>query len=166
MFKKALITICLVLLLAYNSFAAGSVAFVSVEKFPNTSTPSVIVLSYLCTSDASDGTLPAKAITVADATLNYYSQGYKMVDARTISHASTPPTTAVAVTLADSDGVQFIGSAIGETLTPSTSASGIGYFLVDRPSSQRTVTKLLTIGAIGSTIGNSKVYTLRIILSK
>lgn len=166
--KKLLLVVFITLVFATVGLAAGSVVFVSAEKYPSSfvSEPNLVVLSYTCTSDASAGTLPAKAITVADVGFNYYSQGYYLLDARTINDATNYPTTGVAVTLTDSDGTQFIGSTVGETLTPSTSASGIGYFSASRTPSQRAIVKALTIGAIGSTIGNSKVYTLRIILGK
>lgn len=160
---KILGLILTILLVASQVFAAGTVALAKVQKFPTDSNAAMIVLWYTCTSDASAGTLPAKQITAADVGMNYYSQGYVLANAATISSASVQPTTGVAVTLTDADGVQLIGSGCGDTLTPSTSASGIGYYSSSRSASQREVAKILTIGAISSSIGNSKVYTLRLV---
>jgi hypothetical protein len=160
---KILGIVLAILLVASQVFAAGSVVLAKIQKYPTDSQASMIVLWYTCTSDSSAGTLPAKDITNAEVGMNYYSQGYVLANANTISSASVQPTTGVAVTLADADGVQLIGSSCGDTLTPSTSASGVGYYSSARSASQREVAKLLTIGAIGSSIGNSKVYTLRLV---
>ncbi len=156
----------LFLFLTVSAFAAGSVVLASVERFPNSTSTTQVVLSYTCTSDASDGTLPAKTITSSDIGFNYYSQGFYLIDARAVNPAANYPTASQAITLTDSDGFQLIGSTGGDTLAHSTSASGVGYFSTTRDPSQREVIRALTIGAIGSSVGNSKVYTLRLVLAK
>ena len=160
-----LITLCLLLLLAQSAFAVGTVVFASVEKYP-ANNPTMIIISYTCTSDASAGTLPAKDILVSEVGFNYWQQGFYLLNAKAVNPAANYPTGAQTLSLTDSDGAQLIGSTAGDTLTLSTSASVSAVLSSSRSPAQRGVEKLLTIGAVASSIGNSKVFTYRLILGK
>lgn len=163
---KKILGIILGLLLSTQAWAVGTVTLGTVEFYPSRTTPIMVVIPLTCTTDASAGTLPAFNITSTAVGLNYYTQGFRILDVFTVNDASAPPTTGQAITIVDSTGRHLIGSTVGDTITVGTGESTISYTTMDRASGQRAVIRQLTQSAVSSSMGNSKIFTTYIVLGK
>lgn len=117
-----------------------------------------------------DGTFDSKTIDEAVASAGlpkaYYHMGYSLIDAWAVNPAATHPT-AGAVTITDSTARPLLGNSgsYTDTLTLSTSASGVSGLAVERPSGQRTIISPLTI-AVSDTGAAANTFTLYIVMGK
>ena len=177
--KKNLIGI-LALLLVFSSsvFAASSMTpsvLQATGGVANPEWPDRIVISIAMVSDT-DGTFTSTQITAAHIpsrrlgnkpSIDYWDAGYRLVDARLVNGAASYPDTAGAVTITDEYGRQLVGATCLDTLAASTSASGIGYLLINRVSSQRDITSKLTV-AMGDTQSGTAttINTLQLVFGK
>lgn len=132
---------------------------------------SVLVLKLACTAHT-DGTFDSRAITIDDINPHTYAMdgpfwhmGYRISNAWAVNPASGYPTVAAVVTVTDATGQQLIGATVGDTLTLSTSASGVAYLLIDRSGSQRLVTSALTV-AIGDTGTAANTVDIYLVLER
>ena len=159
--KRIIIGICLMLFVFASSAFALSVMTFSIAGGSSTQ----MLIAVNCTSHT-DGTFTAS--TKLDLGSNqYWNKDFSIAHAYVVNNATGQPDTAATVTIADEKGQQLIGSTVGDTLTVSTSASGVGYLSIDRGSKQRSVTSPLyiTIGDTQSGTATS-TFTLYILLSK
>ena len=64
------------------------------------------------------------------------------------------------VTITDANGKELVGAIAGDTLTLSTSASGLAQLFIDRSGSQRLVTSPLTIAiaSVGASALSTTIY--------
>jgi len=163
MFKKALITICLVLLLAYNSFAASSMVVGTVLKHPTSDNPSRIVIPVSLTAHT-DGTFDPKTITNTEVGMSYGTQGYYLIHAW-IKNAATPYAAGGAMVITDSTAQQIVSTASTDTLAFPTGASGIVNLVSTRNYTQRPILGTLTLSPTTTTTTGSKA-TLYLVLDK
>jgi len=176
--------LAIVLLLVVIAFAPGQLFAASAM------TPSVVSLSnngkillvkVACVAHT-DGTFTSEAISGADTgsvydssgafngnsnglSADYWSLGFRISNAWAVNPASGYPTVAAVVTVTDATGQQLIGATVGDTLTLSTSASGVAYLVIDRSGSQRLVTSALTV-AIGDTGTAANTVDIYLVLER
>jgi hypothetical protein len=167
--KICAIVIMLVLLIAGPLFAADTIAVSSTSMSPAAGGKgwgSSFQIVLLCTA-AADGTFTSRDITIANIPAKdryaYYENGYYLLDAWAVNDATTyPGSGAVTIT---SGGRQLVGTTAGDTLTLSTSASGVAYLSASRGASQRAVTGALNI-AVTDTGSAANIFTLYLVLGK
>lgn len=133
-------------LLAVLCFASVSLAASSIDTSLAYDSQNLKVLRLKCVSHT-DGSFTASTL-ISGAAWEYWSGGWVIAHAYAVNGASGNPDTAGTVTITDALGQQLIGSTAGDTLTLSTSASGVALLVIDRASKQRAVTAKLyaTIG--------------------
>jgi hypothetical protein len=124
-----------------------------------------LMLVLLCTAHT-DGTFTSTVIDNTDMLpardrYEYWQAGYYLLNAWTVNDASTYPSSG-AVTITDSSGQQIIGTSATDTLTLSTSASGVGYFSVTRGAGQRAITNQLTI-SVSDTGSAANIFYLYLV---
>lgn len=143
--------------LASLAFAAESVSVVS---YGQTNQGKMFILKMTAQSGTTGLYTANRVITAAEAGFDYHKAGYFLAHCYAVNHASTYPDTAGTVTVADANGQQIVGSTVGDTLTLSTSASGVGYMSESRSLTQRPVYDLLnvTIADTQSGTATSVVY--------
>lgn len=160
--KKILILALMVLTMAaavpFDSHAASSMAPSISEAtggVDNPEWPSRIVVAVALTSET-DGTFTSYQITNADIparrlgirqAVEYWDAGYYLLDAWITNGASSYPDTAGAITVTIESGKQLVGTSSGDTLSASTSASGVGQLSAARSAGQRGVTGRLTVAS-------------------
>lgn len=154
--KRIALFIVIASLLAGQAFAASSMVASRLDG----STDDVLLIKVAGVAHT-DGTFTSKQITASEIGFDYWKRGFFLVDAWAVNPASTYPT-AGAVTITDETGRQIVGTSATDTLTLSTSASGVGYLVIERASGQRAVTSKLTIAIsdTGSAANTLDLYLL------
>jgi len=152
--KRICLVFAILILMVGNAFAAITVMQPTFES----STKNQMVITLYCLA-ASDGTFTATEITEAMVGAKYWAVGYYLYEVIAINPASTYPTTAAVVTIADEDGVSILKT--GE-LALSTSASGIVEATIGK---YRGINKKLTV-TIGDTGNAANIVTLVLKLGK
>ena len=165
--KRFLLAVLALFLLAGQALAASSMT-VTVDSISQDGSQMVVKIA---ATAHTDGTFDNRTIATTDivkSTLGlraeYYQLGYSLKNAYAVNPASTYPTSG-AVTITDSNGNVLVGTAAGDTLTLSTSASGVALLSIERGSGQRAVTKPLTI-AVSDTGSAANTFTLYLVLGK
>jgi hypothetical protein len=156
------VSLGLAVLLVLASSAAWAASSMTVSHFHNSYGLNVHVIKVAAVAET-DGTFTSKTINEAVASAGlpkpYYQMGYFLIAAWAVNPAATYPTSG-AVTITDSTGLVLVGTGAGDTLTLSTSASGLAQLSIDRSGSQRLVTSPLTIaiGSVGSSALSTTIY--------
>jgi hypothetical protein len=88
-----------------------------------------------------------------------------LADIWVVNSATDDHTNAAVVTITDETTRQIVGTAAGDTLSLSQTASGVAYLSIDRGSGQRTITSLITI-AIADTGSTATVQTFYLVFTK
>ena len=159
--KRICLVVAVLVLMAVNAFAASSI--VLVPPVYESQDKGQLIIPLLCTAHT-DGTFDNKVLTNAVVGFDYFAKGYYLGHAYAVNSA-TDDHTSGAVTITDSTTQQIVGSTVGDTLTLSTTASGVGYLSASRGASQRPVAYPLTI-AVSDTGSTAVVFTLYLVLVK
>jgi hypothetical protein len=169
---KRILIILAILTFSFNAWAASSIVAATgtrggvIFEAPDGSR---VVLKLTCTAHT-DGTFDNKTLDSSVITAKtkfgtyYYDTGYYIGDVYAVNSA-TDDHTSGAVTITDETTRQLMGSSAGDTLTLSTTASGVGYLSVTRGATQRSVNSPLVI-AVSDTGSTAVVFTLYIELVK
>lgn len=157
---KKLLIVAVVLLFASQAFSARTM---SIDlRNAETAGRNMVLIKLSCVAHT-DGTFASADIDDARPD-PYWSGGYRILDAWVVNDATTYPA-AGAVTIVDATTRQLIGTTAGDTLTLSTSASGVAYLSVDRGSGQRAVTSKLSISTTTTTT-NGSIFTVYLLLGR
>ena len=159
---RVFVAFILIVLSTGSALAASSMVVLSVQPIP-TSEAKLLYIKITCSAET-DGTFTNETFDATDFGYNYTRAGYALIDAWAVNGAATYPTSAGTVTLADTSARQLVGATAGDTLTVSTSASGVAQLLVERGSGQRRIVDRMVI-SIGN-IGASKIFTLHMLFQK
>jgi hypothetical protein len=168
--RIALVFITMILLVSVNAFAASSIVAATGTRggvYFEAPDGTMVVLKLTCTAHT-DGTFDNKLLDSSVITAltkfgsYYYQSGYYLAHAWVVND-STDNHASGAVTVTDATTQQLIGTSAGDTLTLSTSASGIAYLSSARSAAQRAVTSELTV-AISDTGAAATVQTLYLLL--
>jgi hypothetical protein len=161
--KRILVVIMLVLIVAFQVFAASSMVVGTVLKHPTADNPSRIVIPVSLTAHT-DGTFDAKTITNAEVGMSYGTQGYYLIHAW-IKNAATPYAAGGAMVITDSLSQQIVSTASTDTLAFPTAGSGIVNLVSTRAYTQRPILGTLTLSPTTTTTSLSKA-TLYLVLDK
>ena len=167
--KIRAIVMMLVLLVAGPVFAVDTMALSSISMSPapgGRGCGDSLEIILLCTA-AADGTFTSRTIdeTILPARdrYNFWEVGYRLVDAWAVNDGTTyAGSGAVTIT---SGGRQLVGTAATDTLTLSTSASGVAYLTIARVSGQRELKAAPTI-AVSDTGSAANIFTLHLVFAK
>jgi hypothetical protein len=159
--KRILLAVVLSLALAVNAFAASSMV---VTPYGQSDQGNVFILKVIATAHT-DGTFDSKQITASEAGFDYHKAGYRLADIWVVNSATDDHTNAAVVTITDETTRQIVGTAAGDTLSLSQTASGVAYLSIDRGSGQRTISSLITI-AIADTGASATVQTFYLVFTK
>lgn len=137
--KRLKIALC-VLAFAFSAQAASNMDDVRIViDAPNMKVIKVRAVSH------TDGSYTELTVLSPDRIGEYWTQGFYLADVYAVNGTSGYPDTAGTVTITDSSGRQLVGSTAGDTLTLSTSASGVAYLSSARSAAQRAIpSKLYT----------------------
>ena len=164
---KKIILVLICLLVAGPCFAASSMVVQKAELSHSTNT---LLIKILCTAHT-DGLFDDKklddAIISAGMPRNYWEMGYVIADAWMVNSSTNDHTNAAVVTITDQNGPVLVGLGDGDddTLTLSQAASGVARLVINRVSSQRTITSPPVI-SIADTGASATVQTLYLLLRK
>jgi len=130
----------------------------------------LMTIKLVCVSDT-DGTFSTKsinpALVSAGLPVSYENFGYSIADVIVKNNATGQPDTAGAVTITDATGRQLVGATAGDTLSVSTSASGVAYLSIDRGGGQRAVFGQLIVAIADTQSGvATSTFTMYIVLRK
>jgi hypothetical protein len=157
---KKLLIVLAVLLVASSAFAARTMSIDT--RYAESVDRNMVLIKLSCVAHT-DGTF-ASADIDDNRPDPYWSKGYKLLDAWVVNDATTYPA-AGAVTIVDTTTRQLVGTTAGDTLTLSTSASGVAYLAIDRGSGQRAVTSKLSISTTTTTT-NGSIFTVYLLLGR
>jgi hypothetical protein len=161
--KKILVAVVLVVLVALSGQVWAASSMVA-TPFSRSDRGATQVIKLVCTAHT-DGTFTAKQITAAEIGFNYWEASYYLLDMWAVTNATDDHTNAAAVTIYDETGRYLVGSAVGDTLALSQTASTATYLSATRSAGQRHVSSKLTV-AIADTGGSATVQTIYIVLGK
>ena len=162
--KRTILAILLITLVFTSQvFATSSMVVGTVLNYPSSDSPSVIVVPITMTAHT-DGTFTAKQLTNAELGRSYSTQGYYLLHAWAVNNGTTYPASG-ALTITDSKSQQIVGTTVGDTLTFSTAASGVGYLISTRGPFQRPIVGLLTLSTTTTTT-NGAITVLYLVFGK
>jgi len=161
------VSLGLAVLLVLASSAAWAASSMTVSHFHNSYGLNVHVIKVAAVAET-DGTFTSKTINEAVASAGlpkpYYQMGYFLIAAWAVNPAATYPTSG-AVTITDSTGLVLVGTGAGDTLTLSTSASGVAQITNNVQAIKRPVVGQLTV-AVTDTGTAANTFTLYLLLGR
>ena len=137
-----------------------STATIYFERSFHSDNHKTALIKLVCTASAG-GTFDPITITEAHTGgLPYWNESYRLANAWAKNPGSGYPTSAAVVTITDANSKELVGAIAGDTLTLSTSASGLAQLSIDRSGSQRLVTSALTIAiaSVGASALSTTIY--------
>ena len=150
--KKGILALsAILLLLAVNSWAAGTINQSIDTQFLEKSKVALVV-TFTCTADASDGSFPATATStdITNAIKGYYL--YKLIT----NPGTTAPTANYDITITDEDGIDIMG---GNAMNRHTSNSESTYPMIGTQPFAQPI-----IGPITLNITNNSVNSAGIVI--